>query len=140
RAGAARCPSAAASSCAAEPGGRPGSPLPRGATRPGPAGGRTRPGPAGGPGGDPDDDLTPGARRLPRVRLQFGEARIRTKVFLVLLLPMLIIVSLAGVAVAGAVRSASSVASVERLARFGAVLSDAVDGVQHERDAAAVWL
>jgi signal transduction histidine kinase len=93
----------------------------------------------GAPGGGqatPDHPVAaPRQRRRP-----FGDARIRTKVFLVLLLPVLVIVSLAGIAVAGSVASATSAASVERLARFGAVLSDAVDALQQERDSAAIWL
>ena len=75
-----------------------------------------------------------------RRRRLLTDAKIRTKVILVLLLPVLVIVSLAGVAVAGSVRSATSAASVERLARFGTVLSDLVDELQQERDDAAIWL
>src|SRR5436309_2387970 len=55
---------------------------------------------------------------LRRRRRLLGDAKIRTKVILVLLLPVLVIVSLAGVAVAGSVQSATSATSVERLARF----------------------
>src|SRR5262249_46325022 len=102
------------------------------------------PGPAEDPRGGPAGSLARGTGvgggRPRRVWPEFGDAKIRTKVILVLLLPVLVIVSLAGVAVADAARSASSVASVERLARFGTELSDVVDGLQHERDAAALWL
>jgi signal transduction histidine kinase len=75
-----------------------------------------------------------------RRRRPLNDAKIRTKVILVLLLPVLVIVSLAGVAVAGSVRSASSAASVERLARFGNVMSNLVDELQQERDVSAIWL
>src|SRR6266542_2720244 len=91
------------------------------------------------PGGLPDAGPVDGPEPPRRHRL-LGDAKIRTKVFLVLLLPVVVIVSLAGVAVAGSVRSASSAQSVERLARFGTVMSDLVDELQQERDAAAIWL
>src|SRR5262249_34344288 len=98
----------------------------------------------GGTGGGPGDGTARGGEaasgRPRRIRLRFGDAKIRTKGILVLLLPGLVLGSRADVAVVAAVRSAASVASVERLARFGIVLSDAVDGLQHERDAAAIWL
>jgi len=99
----------------------------------------SRPGMQRTPGGLPDAGPVDGPEPPRRHRL-LGDAKIRTKVFLVLLLPVVVIVSLAGVAVAGSVRSASSAQSVERLARFGTVMSDLVDELQQERDAAAIWL
>ncbi|HSV64683.1 MAG TPA: nitrate- and nitrite sensing domain-containing protein [Mycobacteriales bacterium] len=69
-----------------------------------------------------------------------ARAKIRTKVALVLLLPVLAILGLAGVMAGSLARSASSAAAVERLARFGTVLSDLAHEVQRERDAAASWL
>jgi signal transduction histidine kinase len=78
-------------------------------------------------------------RPRPRRRL-LSDAKVRTKVILVILLPVLVIISLAGVAVAASVQSASQAASVERLARFGTVMSGLVDTLQHERDSASILL
>jgi signal transduction histidine kinase len=88
------------------------------------------------PGAPPAGDARP---KRPRRRL-LSDAKIRTKVIVVILLPVLVIISLAAVAVASSVQSASQAASVERLARFGTVMSGVVDALQHERDAAAIYL
>jgi hypothetical protein len=119
-----------------------GSPLPgqRGQRLPGPrqpADPQPPPVPPGLPENtDPPADARPAKRR----RRLLSDSKIRTKVILVILLPVLVIISLAGVLVATSVQSAGQAASVERLARFGTVMSGLVDALQHERDAAAIFI
>ncbi|MBI3688893.1 MAG: sensor histidine kinase [Actinobacteria bacterium] len=89
----------------------------------------------------PDREAWPAARSRLRSWLRpVTEAKIRTKVGLIVLVPLLVIVTLAGTAVAGLVRDMSSAAEVQRLARFGVVASGLVHQLQQERDAATVWL
>ena len=79
-------------------------------------------------------------RPAKRRRRLLSDAKIRTKVIVVILLPVLVILSLAALLVATSVQSAGQAASVERLARFGTVMSGLVDALQHERDAAAIFI